>query len=161
MSNTILTFSPFTLQNFLEFREKSINDYTQNLVESGKGTHSAALEEAAKGFDGMLPQGLDTPNHSFNYIQSEQGEKIGYIWYDIRNEDVFICEFRIYEDQQGKGFARQTLDELEQIARIANVPMIRLHVFEHDTELQEFYRHMGFEISTTRPGSCWMQKVLR
>lgn len=160
MKNTIIIFKPFVIREFMEFKERSINDYSQALIRSGKNSESNALGEALKEYDAMLPQGIDTPNHHFNNITNEQGENIGYIWFEIRSKDMFICEFLIYENHRGKGYGRQTLFELEQIAERMSVSIIRLHAFEYNTGLQKFYKYMGYEITSTRPGSCFMQKVI-
>lgn len=160
MSNTKIIFKPFNIHEFQEFRERSSKDYSQGLIRSGISIESNALGEALKEYDAMLPQGIDTPNHHLNNITNEQGESIGYIWFEIRSSDMFICEFLIYENHRGKGYGRQTLFELEQIAKTMSVPIIRLHVFEYNTKLQEFYKAMGYEVTSTRPGSCFMQKVI-
>ncbi len=160
MKNTIIIFKPFVIRDFLEFKERSINEYSQGLIRSEKNSESNALGEALKEYDAMLPQGIDTPNHHFNNITNEQRESIGYIWFEIRSNDMFICEFLIYENHRGKGYGRQTLLELEQIAKTISVSIIRLHVFEYNTGLQKFYKNMGYEITSTTPGSCFMQKVI-
>lgn len=161
MSNTIIKFIPFVVSEFLEFKERSIKECSQGLIRSGKSAESNALRDASKEFDEILPQGIDTLNHHLNNITDEQGVNIGYIWFEIRSNDIFILEFLIYENQRKKGFGRQTLFELEQIAKASlSIPIIRLHIFEYNTWLQEFYKSMGYEITLTRPGSCWMQKVI-
>lgn len=160
MSSKIIKFNPFDNREFREFRERSTKEMAQASIRAGQRPESNAVEEALKGFDTMLPQGMDTPNHHLNNITNEQGENIGYIWFVLRSNDIFICEFLIYENQRGKGFAKQTLFELERIAKTKSIPKICLHIFEYNTQLQEFYKAMGYEIALTKPGSCWMQKVI-
>lgn len=161
MSNTIIKFKPFVISEFLEFKERSIKECSQGLICSGKSTELNALRDASKEFNEILPQGIDTLNHYLNNITNEQGENIGYIWFEIRSNDIFILEFLIYENQRKKGFGRQTLFELEQIAKASqSVPIIRLHIFEYNIGLQEFYKSIGYEITLAKPGSCWMQKVI-
>jgi ribosomal protein S18 acetylase RimI-like enzyme len=161
MSANKVVFLPFADSDFAEFREKSGREYAQDLIRAGMATELNAFEESIKGFDSMLPQGIHTPNHYIRHILNEQGENVGFIWFENKGEFIFICDFFINEEQRRKGYGKQALTELDIIAKSLNVNTIRLHVFEFNTGAQELYKSMGYEITSTRPGSRFMRKIKR
>ena len=155
-----ISFVPFSLDDFWRYKGNSIDEYAHDLIVSGKSTESNAYKEAANEFDEILPNGLETPNQFLNYIFNTQGENVGFIWFEFGDNDVFICDFAIHQNQRKKGFGKNALHELETIAREKDMAKISLHVFEHNTDALALYESMGYQVSSRETGSCYMQKKI-
>jgi len=157
-----LTFRPFTLEDFTAFQESSTKDYAQELLRAGKAAQEAeALQAALAEFCGILPQGMATPNHFLNHLVNAQGQTVGFLWYGIRGEEIFICDFLIHEAQRRKGYGTQALEALEVLARGQGVQRIRLHVFSHNTAARKLYRAQGYREISRRKGGRFLQKILK
>ena len=155
-----VTFISFSLSDFLTFRGISIADYARELVASGQSAESCAVQNATNEFDEILPDGFETPNHFFRHIANARGENIGFIWFERRDDDVFICDFAINENQRGKGLGRESMRELERVVREMGTFKISLHVFEHNAPALALYRSMGYQASSEDSGSCFMEKMI-
>jgi len=151
-------FAPFSLDDFFKYKRNSIDEYAQDLIVSGKSTVSGACKDAANEFNEILPNGLETPNQFLNHIVNAQGENVGFIWFECEENDMFIVDFAIQQNQRKKGFGKNALHELERIAREKGITKISLHVFEYNTVALAMYGSMGYLVNAREPGSCYMQK---
>ena len=155
-----VSFVPFSLDDFLRYKVNSIDEYARDLVVSGKSTESSAVKDASDEFNEILPNELETPNQFLNRILNTQGENVGFIWFGCGENDVFIFDFAIYQNQREKGFGRNALHELERIARGQGKTEISLHVFEYNTVALALYESMGYQVSSRETGSCYMRKSI-
>ena len=151
-----VSFVPFSLDDFLRYKGKSIDEYAQDLIVSGKSTESSAVKDASDAFDEILPHGFETPNQFLHHILNAQGENVGFIWFGCEEKDVFIFDFAIHPHQRKKGFGRNALHEVERIAREKGMITISLHVFEYNTVASALYASMGYRVSSREPGSYYM-----
>ena len=154
----MIELRPFAAGGFDAYRDKSTKEYAQDLIRAGKSKKRKALREAIKEFDSILPQGAATPNHYLNHLVNEQGEAVGFMWYGIEDEGVFLYDFWINEDQRRKGFGRQALAALERIAETQSLSTITLQVFDFNAAAQALYESVGYEVISRNQGGCYMQK---
>ena len=156
MSN--VSFVPFSLDDFLRYKAKSIDEYARDLIVSGKSTEPSAVKDASDELNEILPNGFETPNQFFNHILNTQGDNVGFIWFGCGENDVFIFDFAIHQNQREKGYGRNALHELERIAQEKGITEISLHVFDYNTVAFALYASMGYQVNSRETGSCYMQK---
>ena len=154
----MVEFRQFEASEFDAYKDKSTKEYAQDLIRSKRSKRRKALRDSVKEFDSILPQGIATANHSINHVMNEQGEAVGFLWFGIDGKDVFVYDFWINENQQRKGFGKQTLEKLEQIAAVQEMETITLHVFDFNAVAYALYESVGYKVISTEPGGCYMQK---
>ena len=137
-----------------------IPSYAQEKVKSGTWNAEEAFEKAEKEILDLIPQGLDTENHHlYSLVESDRGEKIGCIWIQLFNKPdrkiAYICDFLIFEENQGQGYGKQAMQALYAEVQRLGVNKISLHVFAHNKRAIELYKKMGFEFT-----NHYMAKIL-
>ncbi|MGQ5111067.1 GNAT family N-acetyltransferase [Bacillus halotolerans] len=53
--------------------------------------------------------------------------------------------FRLYESYRGKGFAKQALNALDEMAGNMGIRKLSLHVFAHNETARRLYERAGFQ----------------
>ncbi|MGC4376458.1 GNAT family N-acetyltransferase [Fictibacillus sp. Mic-4] len=136
-------------EEFSVYLSYSVKNYGEEKAKAGNWPKEKALELAQQEFDQLLPDGLHTKNHFLYQIVDEtSNEKVGYLWFHERGEDqktAFIYDFLIYEKHRGRGYAKQALAALEEVAKDRGIKTIRLHVFGHNQTAIKLYEKCGFE----------------
>ncbi|SET80116.1 Acetyltransferase (GNAT) family protein [Salinibacillus kushneri] len=70
---------------------------------------------------------------------------MGMIWLAQRsNEKGFICDVNIWEGNQGRGYGKQAMKELELVAKKLGLKSIGLHVFGHNQIARGLYEKLGY-----------------
>lgn len=137
------------------FIERLIRDFAADKVQAGTWTEEEAPQLAEDSLHKYLPQGLDTPD-AYLYVitlreQQADEQGIGIIWFNITDmpmgTEAFILEFWIEDAYQGQGYAKQTLQALDEEARKRGIRKIGLHVFGHNTRAFELYKKMGYVVT--------------
>lgn len=135
-------------KEFGEYFQDKLNRYTEvlseNLHEEGDDPSSRAFKQ----LKGLLPKGIETPNHHLFNIQS--GEKIiGFVWLKIEEEkkSAFLYEIYIFEEYRDKGFGTETMKGIEDILIQKEIHYFKLHVFGSNTGARRLYEELGFEIA--------------
>ena len=77
-------------------------------------------------------------------------EPIGYSVHRMTNGELFIDNIAIAPAFQGGGIGRTVFALLEEQARRADVPQLRLYTNEKMLEALAFYEHLGFTITERR-----------
>ena len=113
-----IIFKTFNLNEFIDFKKESIKQYSLELIDSGKSTDINALNDATKEFDEILPQGFETENHYLYHIVNSKEENVGYIWFENKGDELFICDLFINERQRKKGYGKSALLELKKVRKI-------------------------------------------
>lgn len=117
---------------------------SENIIEQGEDPSSKALKQ----LNGLLPNGIETPNHHLFNIQ--RGENlIGFVWLKIEEEkkSAFLYEIYILEEYRGKGYGTETMKRLEEILVHREIEYFKLHVFGSNTGARKLYEELGFEIA--------------
>lgn len=157
-----ITFRPFTRQEFSRFEEWSIGNYADALIKSGTESEKDALCVSAEEFEEMLPDGMQTPDNYFFYVENEYGEDVGFIWYSIVDEgEAFLSDFGVPIEFRRQGYGGAILRKFEEEVRKLGVTLISLHVFDYNKEARYLYDKLGYEVYThVDPQSTYMKKEI-
>ena len=142
---------PMTENEFDAYMEKTIPEYAAENVRAGYWSEEEALERSRNSFNRLLPQGVKTENNYLFRIQLEEdGEKIGMIWmkHEVPRPHGFIYDIALDEEQRGKGYGKQTMLELEEVARKLGLQTVGLHVFANNTAAMKLYKGLGYEVTS-------------
>jgi len=130
--------------------------YFQNKIERYSVVLSENIHElgdepsirAVKQLKGLLPNGIETPNHHLFNVQ--RGEKvIGFVWLKIEEEkkSAFLYEIYIFEEYRGKGYGTKTMNLIEVMLVQKEIVYFKLHVFGSNTGARKLYEELGFEVA--------------
>ncbi|MGO8950802.1 MAG: GNAT family N-acetyltransferase [Ktedonobacterales bacterium] len=136
-------------------REGYAGDRARNLHDSLE----SQLEAADRQIAGLLPQGLQTPNHLLWRVVTAEGEiPVGVLWVfvDSTAKKAFIYDIQIDEPYQGKGYGTATLNRLDEELQGYDVAQIGLSVFGENRGAFKLYQKLGYYIVATN-----MQKDLK
>jgi ribosomal protein S18 acetylase RimI-like enzyme len=142
----MITLEPMQQEEYDRVMENEIIGYAADHVRNGNWPEEGSLERSRKEFESLLPEGLHTPNQ---YIWSlvDGGQKLGFLWVEIKDGRAFIYDFLIHEEYRGKGYGKQALAAMDEKLQLLNVKSVALHVFGDNITAQELYKKMGFEIT--------------
>lgn len=148
----MLTLSPMTETIFKPYYDAAVAGYAQEHVRGGRWSAEEAPEASAREFEGLLPNGLQTPgNHFFSLCADGIDEPVGMLWFAERTEGgqqiAFIYDIRIKPAFQRRGFASQAIQALEEEARRLGLSAIGLHVFGHNHAARALYEKLNFEVT--------------
>lgn len=158
----VVTFRPFTLQEYNRFEEWSIGSYARSLVSSGTEPEKDALCAAAEEYEELLPEGMNTPGNTFLQAQNENGKIVGYVWYaDAEAGEVFLTDFGVEPDYRRQGYGFAILRKLEEKLAAEGTVRIRLHVFDNNTPAIRLYQKAGYAVyDHCEPASTYMEKEI-
>ncbi len=94
--------------------------------------------QSEKSITEQLKEGLEY------YLVSKASKNIGYFAISIQDNDLFLSKIYISTIEQGKGFGKNTLLFIEQIARQHNAQTISLSVNKNNIGAIKAYKKMGF-----------------
>ena len=72
------------------------------------------------------------------------GNKCGFVWYTINNNDLHVNTIVIDEKYQNMGIGKKVFVEVEKVAKDLNVSYIRLGVQGVNKKAKQFYENLGF-----------------
>jgi ribosomal protein S18 acetylase RimI-like enzyme len=140
-----------TEDEFQTFLEKEIPEYAAENVRAGYWSEEEALERSREAHTKLLPEGLKTAHHYLFRIQIEEtGEKIGILWmkHEAPRPHGFIFDISLDEAQRGRGYGKQAMLALEQVAKGLGIETIGLHVFAHNSPALLLYMGLGYEVTS-------------
>jgi ribosomal protein S18 acetylase RimI-like enzyme len=152
----MIKLEPIEQADFARFLERGIREYAEDHIRNGNWPAEGALERSKKEFERLLPDGIHSKDQYIYSLIDEDGNKIGVLWVQVRDQNDFIYDFIIDEAFRGKGYGKQALIALDERLKSMNVQSVRLHVFGDNTTAQELYKKMGFQITGIE-----MKKVLK
>lgn len=149
MAVDLILFDPGEFEAYLEHLRVH---YTADKLAAGNVAPENAEEAIRNEIAQLLPQGMQTPNHTFFRIcDADSGEKVGLLWTYFDPQDprqqAFVYDIEIEPAHRRRGFASQGLLALEPYLRARGVRRIGLHVFGFNTGAQALYRKLGYEIT--------------
>lgn len=109
-----------------------------------------------------------TDGAQYFFIEKD-GQSIGYLAFDIREDYLFISKIYLLNSERGKGISSQLFDWLENQARSAGKNRLHLHVNRENSQAIAVYQHKGFSVVQTAIGDIgggfvmddfYMEKVL-
>jgi ribosomal protein S18 acetylase RimI-like enzyme len=132
--------------DFEVFLERGIREYAKDHVRNGNWPAEGALERSKKEFESYLPDGLHSKDQYLWSLVDEEGNKIGMLWVQVKDQKAFIFDFVIDEELRGKGFGKQSLTAMDETLKSMGAESVALHVFGDNITAQELYKKMGFKI---------------
>lgn len=141
-----------TESTYAAFVSRSIKDYAEDHIRDGLWSSATALEESAKEFAKLLPEGIKTPDHYlFTVVDEGTQRPVGMVWYMVRpgpqGKTGFIYDIHMDKDARGQGYGTQTLNTLEQDAKSRGVTSLSLHVFGHNEGAFRLYQRTGYRMT--------------
>ena len=129
---------------FEQYLSHAIRGYADEHVKAGNWNEQEALSKATKEYERLLPDGEKTANNTLFTIRDEDKE-VGMIWLAQRaNDKGFIYDIKIREENQGRGYGKQAMIEIEKVARKLGLKSIKLHVFGHNRVARGLYEKLGY-----------------
>ncbi len=135
---------------FQEYRARTVQDYAVDKTVAGTWSKDEAAALSEEAISKLLPEGLATKDvFLYTVLDAAEGTPIGNLWVQYseskKGREAFILDIVIHEAYQGKGFGKQTLQALDDIAREQGAASIGLHVFGHNQRAYNLYQKMGYE----------------
>src|SRR5215472_11477209 len=113
----MVTLQPMTQEEYTSYQEPAIAEYAQGHVEDGQWSADEALERSREEFQGLLPEGVDTPNNYLFTVVNGEGQKVGILWFAVRESGgklwAWVYDVRIDEAFRRRGYAQEAFAELE------------------------------------------------
>ena len=129
------------------FLEHSIQSYAFGIETQGGQTPEFARSKSEQDHAAILPQGLDTPNHSLWIVEADE-ERVGLLWLAERDSGgrqvIFIYDVEIDEAHRGKGYGRAAMELAEQETHALGIGRIELNVFGANDVARRLYRSVGY-----------------
>jgi ribosomal protein S18 acetylase RimI-like enzyme len=145
-NDPMVTLVPMQQDDFEVFLEHGIREYATDHVRNGNWPAEGALERSQKEFEHYLPEGLHSKDQHLWSLLDEEGNKIGVLWVQVKDQKAFIFDFVIDEEFRGKGFGKQALTAMDEKLKSIGAESVALHVFGDNVTAQELYEKMGFKI---------------
>lgn len=148
-------------EDFTGYLENAIVLYAEDKARAGNFSPEKALEKSRKGYDELLPDGVNTKDHHlFSIFDESKNEDIGIIWIKLNSEndirDVWLFDFLIFEEYRSQGYGKRSIELLEAKTRELGFDKISLHVFGHNEAAIALYQKMGFQTTNIN-----MSKILK
>ena len=142
-----------TESEFSKYKPFLIEKYAQDISGNLRIPINEARSRAATQTEGLLSQGLSTPNHFLYDIQVKDGEsdyQIGYLWLNVdeKKHSCFIWDFYLHESFRSKGWGRKTLELLDKQMSKKKIQKIGLHVFADNAIARDFYAKRGYQVTS-------------
>ncbi len=138
-----------TAAEFDVWRERIEKEYADEVAEAMRLTPEEAARKSAISFDGYLPDGVDTPNHTISVVEDSDGSEVGFLWIAIEQMDgrnrLFVYDIEISPDERGRGLGREAMLLVEAEARAHGVGRIELNVWPSNHVARALYRSLDFE----------------
>ncbi|MGE7091081.1 GNAT family N-acetyltransferase [Lysinibacillus sp. NPDC048646] len=146
----MITIKPMNRDEFQQYINFAIEDYAKDKIASGNWHVDEAIELSRESFTRLLPEDEKTDlNYLFSIFHNDT--LVGMIWISQKSptnlEEGFIYDFIIYEQYQGRGYAKAAMKEVEIVAKGMGMNKIGLHVFGHNKIARGLYEKMGYEIT--------------
>ena len=135
-------------EDFEPYLERGIREYAADHVRNGNWSAEEAVERSKKEFEQLLPDGVNSKDQFlYSIVDEPDGNKIGLLWVQVKDQKAFIYDFILDEAFRGKGYGKQALIAMDEKLKSMNVESVGLHVFGDNITAQELYKKMGYQIT--------------
>ncbi|MEB0013675.1 GNAT family N-acetyltransferase [Glaciimonas sp. Gout2] len=142
----MLRLQPLPDYLFAAYIDRSVEQYTADLMQSRGCAEPVARHQAEKSILHLLPNGNATEGHHINGIWTEiEPDPIGVLWYEIEESTLFIYDFEVYLDYRRLGYGAEVLKLVEAEAIRLGMSHLELNVFGHNVGARALYEGTGFE----------------
>ncbi|WP_109830749.1 GNAT family N-acetyltransferase [Reichenbachiella versicolor] len=80
------------------------------------------------------------------YIILSDYRPVGYLSYEVREDDAFISKIYVDASQRGKGIGKKAIEFTEKESKKSSLKALSLSVNKHNEVAREFYKKNGFKI---------------
>ena len=129
---------------FQQYLGYAIENFANEQIISGNWEKEKAISKAVEIHKQLLPDG---PNTNNNYLFTiRDGElKVGIVWLAKKDDNKgFIYDINIWKANQGKGYGKQAMKQIEVKAKELGLKEIGLHVFGHNKVARGLYEKLGY-----------------
>ena len=148
----VVELRPMTPEEYDHWHGPAVIEYAQAWVDSGILTPEEAKKKAETQFAELLPEGLDTPQHSF-FTPADGDEAVGVLWVhfdDGGEQRAFIYDIQVWGHLRRRGYGRAIIEALVVEARAHGARSIGLNVFGSNPGAKALYEQLGFEVTATQ-----------
>jgi len=132
--------------DFNMIKGKMISDYAKDKVRAGHWSEREALELSKETLDKILSDGISTPNHYLLDAYEDQ-VKIGFIWINKFNNEIFVNNTCIFDEFQEKEYELEFIELIEEKANELNIKKINIHSYGYNEKNIAIYKKMGYDIT--------------
>jgi RimJ/RimL family protein N-acetyltransferase len=145
----MIRLEPMTSEELRAYLERSIPEYAQDHVASGRWRAEDAVARSRAEHDELLPNGVATPDHYLRTVWDAEGKvRVGEVWYALQRQEgspqLFVYWIGIDEAHRRNGYASEVLREVEREARRLGASRVALHVFGGNAGARALYERLGF-----------------
>ena len=138
---------------YQEYREHLARDYAMEKVKAGVWSRAEADSKAAQELDELLPDGPASRGHSlYSVWDDSRSAEVGILWFALEGSGVgrsiWIYDIITHEQFRRRGYARRTLELVEDKARELGASKVELHVFGHNDGARALYEQMGYGVTS-------------
>lgn len=139
-----LTGRAMTEPEFAGWRAKAVEGYAADMA-GGSTSPAAAAKASAAQFDQLLPDGLNTANHSFLCLEAN-GAVVATNWICHHRRPLmsWVYDVEVSEGQRGKGYGRAAMVVGELATLETGDTHLALNVFGHNAVAINLYEGMGY-----------------
>lgn len=133
---------PMTAQEYADWRAVEDEDYIATRIRNGEApdvARSTAAEQHAR----LIPDGLETPGHSFS-IAEVDGLRVGELWLDLRHPSAFVFNVAVEESARGQGHGRAIMHAAARLAHRVGATSMSLNVFGDNHIARRLYDSLGY-----------------
>ncbi len=107
-----LRLRPMTQEEYDDYRDRSQQEYAQDIADSRQLDLETALEQSAAEFAQLLPDGLASPGmHLWTALSVDTAEPVGLGWLRLRTRSsgvsAWIYDIRVVASDGGRGGAER------------------------------------------------------
>ncbi|WP_373894209.1 GNAT family N-acetyltransferase [Virgibacillus sp. CBA3643] len=139
-----ITLEKMNAVEFKQYHSFAIKNFANEQMKSGNWEQREAMIKAKQEYEKLLPAGEKT---AYNYLYTIRvgNQEVGMIWLAQRTDEKgFIYDINIWEGNQGKGYGKQAMKEIENVAKKIGLKSIGLHVFGHNKIAWSLYEKLGY-----------------
>lgn len=142
-----VSLRPMTEEHYATWYGASVAHYAEAIRANGFSSDPDA--DAARQFQELLPDGLNTPGQHLFGIHDAQGLLVGTLWVAERRpmHMAFIYDIEIAAEHRRRGYAREALTALEAVVRGFGLSSIGLHVFGDNHGAIRLYEAAGYQVA--------------
>ncbi|GIF09554.1 GNAT family N-acetyltransferase [Actinoplanes siamensis] len=148
-----LTVREMTADEFGEWHEGVIRDFSEAQTAAGSGTLEENLRRTRESQAALLPRGAQTPGMLFFKGVRGDGAVVGSMWIALEHPRgyrgcAFLFEIAIDEPFRGEGYGRALLTAGENVVREHGLTALDLNVFGDNARAIGLYASAGYRVVT-------------
>lgn len=150
------TLVPMREALYADYLAHAMAAYAEENVAAGRWPNDGALERSRDDFQGLLPQGLSTPdNHLFEICAGDDpaagSARVGWLWIAMQGAGgqraAYVYDIEIFAAHRRRGHAARAFAAAETLVRGLGAASLGLHVFVNNPGARALYEKLGFHVT--------------